>query len=173
MKYFFCPGLLLLILIHIRCSACQADTVKVFHLSVLDNRVTETLKTIYAQEKGNYDWARSVFVIKTEKHKNALRIKVSIFYKEDFAHYLRNKKDKIFGYFEFDDNRAIVFGADSKALFLPTKESVLFVWLQPLPKNKYKGKVNPLVIFEPEGRIYEVREDEIILVEKGIMEILK
>ena len=145
-----------------------------YKLKLINSAIIQELDKIYNEEINNYDWEQSVFVVKQEKKKSRIILKISIFYKSDFAWLLNEKEDKILGYFSFNENKVLVFGRDEAKLFSKADKKEKFNFLVPYKQNQktVNGKPPIPIIFEPTVWVYNILGSNFIFKEKGALGIL-
>ncbi len=152
-------------------SGCSWQLNLVPKLEVKDESINQVISKLFNEQKKEYDWDKSVFVVRVKKSSNLYEIRVSVLYRDDFNYYLNNKKDRLIGFFEYGKNPVLVFG-DSSNLFLETDEAKSFEFLDNKNgKNEKKGE--PPIILEPEVRIYNYNDGKMVFKEKGLFNLLE
>ncbi len=138
------------------------------------NQIEDVILGMHSSYKNLYNWEKSVYVINIKKNNNKYDFRIAIIYKDDFGWILRDKKMKLFGYFEIENNPVLVFGETANKFFSITNELMQLDWFKALPEiRKDKSEIKePPVIFEPEVWLYQFKKGKFIFYKKGYYSIL-
>ncbi|MDB5257335.1 MAG: Uncharacterized protein JWM14_2030 [Chitinophagaceae bacterium] len=138
-------------------------------------QIFEILDKIYRSNEKQYDWDKTVFVLNINKVNDDINLRITVVYKQDFRGSLRDRKDKVYGYFEFNKYPVLVFGDGASDLFSKTDKAMEFDWFRQLPPQK-KASDNeiqePPGIFEPEVWLYKFKNGKFEFSKKGYYDIL-
>lgn len=156
------------------CYACnnrEPNPIKVLELKY--SKVIDILSEVYLANS-QYNWDKAVFVINVKEDGGKYELKIAVLYKQDFGWLLRDKKEKLYGCFEFNKRPVLVFGEFANNFFSETDELRKFDWLKVLPRKKVTGKEieEPPIIFEPEVWKYKFEQGTFLFVQKGTYSIL-
>lgn len=154
------------------CKANQSNELNM--LRVKDTQINEALKVFVKEEAEYGSLEKSVIIIKLEKDNNGNEIRIGALYKESMSLYLTGKKDKPFGFFDYEGITVIVFGENENLLFEKTNIKKVIPFLEAKPELKTKeGKVPPPpVVYEPIIWVYLYNNGKLELVDKGRFTLL-
>lgn len=154
------------------CKANQGNELNM--LTVKDTQINEAIKVLFKDESEYGNLEKSVIIIKIEKSENGYEIRIGALYKESLSSYLSGKKDKPFGFFEFEEITVVVFGEEEISLFEKTNKTKSIPFLEAKPELKVKeGEIPPPpVIYEPVVWIYTYENGKLKLTDKGRFTLL-
>lgn len=143
-------------------------------LTVKNTQINEVIKVVVEEESEYGKLEKSAIIIKIKKSKNGYEIRIGALYKENISTYLSDKKDKPFGFFEFEEVTVIVFGEEEMLLFEKTQKTKNLPFLQSKPELIIKeGEIPPPpVIYEPVVWIYTYENGKLKLTDKGRFTLL-
>lgn len=143
-------------------------------LAVKDTQINKALEVLVKEESKYGNFKKSAVIIKIERLENGYEIRMGTLYKESISLYLSEKKDKPFGYFEFEDVTFVVFGEGENTFFEKTanKKNIPFLEVRPKLKTRKRGIPPPPVIYEPVIWIYTYENGKLELIDKGRFTLL-
>lgn len=145
-------------------------------LKLLDKRIEYLLASMKIGEKERHNLRTGVYVVKVQKTDNYYELKLGVIFKDDFQWYLKDKRDKLLGYFEFNKRNVLVFGAYAPSLFSTLASAKSFDFLNLKMQNEQVDSAAikpPPIIFEPEVKVYHITSRKIILHKKGLLNLLE
>lgn len=159
------------------CYACDSTKMNnVILINLEDSQVANIISDVYSQTTNQYNRNKYVFVIRISKTDDNSEMRISIIHKQHFGWILRDKKIKIYGYFEFEGYPVLVFGDSVDDFFSKTDKYVKFDWLKSLPplQKLEEGEIpEPSPRFKSDVWIYKYIESEFIFDKKGFYTILE
>ena len=156
----------------------ESNSRKVEDLILKEEKIYSILDQLSREEIENYNWNRSIFIINVKKPKEQLELRISIVYKEGFAHYLNQSQDTIYGLFKFRERDVLIFGDKANTLFLKSGITKEISYLNLPPKSKKEDKKEfvippPPTVYEPLVWIYALKDNcKFKLIDKGLFELL-
>jgi hypothetical protein len=143
-------------------------------LEVSDLKIQGILDTTKKQIENHYRMEDRVYIMRCENINNSFEIRLSTFNEGSLSDYLRDKKDKLAGYFYNGDNVVLVFGEYSP-IFKKSAKFKEFGFLKSIQKKLYKeGEIPPPPVnYEPIVLIYRYEGGQFTLEEQGIVSLLK
>ncbi len=157
-------------------SGCKANQENELNmLTVKDAQINDALKVLVKEESEYRNLGKSAIIFKIEKSEIGYEIRIGTLFKESLSLYLREKKDKPFGFFKFENVTVIVFGEEDRLLFEKTNNTKNLTFLEPKSELKVKeGEIPPPpVIYEPVVWIYTYENGKLKPTEKGRFALLK
>jgi len=131
----------------------------------------ENIKSIITEVKDGQrlqDWTRAVIVLRVKKYDGIYELRSAKLYKIDFGWYLRDKKDSLYGYFEYKGITVLVYGDDADSFFSKTDHLKKFDFLRIRPREKPEEQFWPdlEIIFEPDVWVYNYIDGDFIFIDR-------
>lgn len=157
-------------------SSCKANQESVLHMLIVKNiQINGVLYGIVKEESEYGGIENELVIIKFEKDESGYEIRIGSLSKKSMSSYLTGKKDKPFGFFEYDGVTVVVFGVEEKLLFEKTNNTKSFSFLEAKPELMVKeGEIPPPpVIYEPIVWVYAFENWQLKLTDKGRFTLLE
>ncbi len=126
----------------------------------------------YEENKKYVNEIRSVFVIRIV-NADEYEIRVSIFQESYFKWYIINEKYPLLGTTQYIGRPVLIYGNAADNFYSPTKEIEKVDFLERISKRREKLLQEEVIIFEPEVWIYNYKDGEFVLEEKGVFPLLE
>ena len=153
MKYLF---LILLLSFYIQTKVC-------FLTSKESKIEDEIIKTVFEHLEEYSILKKSVIVLNINNIDNFYELKAAGLEKEELRWYLEGKRERLFGYTDFNGIPVLIYGNSAHKFYDRTKDKTSFDFLIPYThkKAKNKGKIaGEPEIFEPMVWVYFYHDDK-------------
>lgn len=142
-------------------------------LEVNNSQIEDILIDISSTKKYNKD--KAVFILNFIKDGKNIECRSSVVYRQDFGWLLRETKEYLYGYFEFNEYPVLVFGKTSRLFLKRTESTKKLDWTK---KNKRIRKIKkdiapPPIHFEPDVWIHTVEDTIFKFKKRGPYKILR
>ncbi len=143
--------------------SCNIQT-KVCFLTPKEPKIeAEIVKTVFEHLEENSILEKSVIVLNINNIDDTYEIKATGLEKEELRWYLEGKRERLFGYTDFNRIPVMIYGNSAHKFYNKTKDKTSFDFLIPYKhtKEKNKGKIaDEPEIFEPMVWVYFYHDDK-------------
>lgn len=146
-------------------------------LKGIDSKIRDNvIMPVFESVSSEYNMEKSVIVVRIIGKGEKYEVRASVVYRDDFNWYLFGKKDKLFGFTEYNGILVLIFGNSADKFFIQTNTKENFPFLN---TEGYRENIeHPEIeiepdMFEPVVWVYLVRNGKYALIEKSAFPLLE